>query len=95
VVVCTHTKVNQLVDMIIQKTDIASYKINIFREISIDSLMDEDETLESFGLKSGPYNKVSSSHSKTVLYYDYEMMEKTDAVLASDFYFHKYEYKKT
>ncbi len=83
-------KVYDLVDIIKERTDIASTKITVFRDL--ESAMDENATLESFGFVGGEYNEVAKSHSKTILFYDYDVLPKKDPILNCDFYFHNYKY---
>ena len=85
-------KVCDIIETIIERTDIASNKISLFRELVLDSYMENNKTLEEYGFIGGEYNKVASSHSKTLLYFDYDILENTDALLNSDFYFHDYKY---
>ena len=90
-IVYTHMKVSGLIDKIKEKTDIASYKISLFKEICIDSMMLEDQTLESYGFKGGEHNKILNSNSKTLIYYDYETLDTKDALLNCDYYFNGYK----
>ena len=88
-------KVYDLVDIIKDRTDIASTKFTIFRDHTLESAMDENDTLESFGFVGGDYNEVAKSHSKTILFYDYDVLSKKDPILNCDFYFHSYKYTPT
>ena len=84
-------KVSDLIEKIKEKTDIASHKISLFKEICIDSMMLDDQTLESYGFKGGEYNKILNSNSKTLIYYDYETLDNKDALLNCDYYFNGYK----
>lgn len=90
--VYSHLKVYELFDLITNKTDIVSNKISIYRELMIESLMDDDRTLESYGFKGGEYNQVLNSHEKCVFFYDYEILDNDDPILNCDFYYHDYKY---
>lgn len=91
-IVYSHMKVSDIIDIIKERTEIASNKISLFRELVLESFMENNKTLEDYGYIGAEYNKVASSHSKTLLYYDYDVLEKNDPLLNSDFYFHDYKY---
>lgn len=88
----THVKIFDLIDMIKDKVDIASNKISIYRDITIESIMDEDKTLKDYGYKGRDYNIVLNDKQKNVFFYDYEILDNKDPILLSDFYFHDYQY---
>ena len=86
-------KVSNLIEIIKERTDIASKKFSIYLEMPLNknALMDENKTLEYYGLKgNGEYNDVLKGNEKTILYFDYAILGNNCPILNSDFYFHSY-----
>jgi hypothetical protein len=97
VIVYSHMQIYGLIEMIREKTDIASNKICIYREAnrSKSSYLDEERTLESYGFVGLPYDQMLKKNEKLVLYYDYYLFADYDPILNCDFYFHNYPKNST
>lgn len=54
--------------------------------------MDNSRTLESYGFNGGEYNDVKERKEKTVIFYDYDILDNDDPILNCDFYYHDYKY---
>lgn len=80
--------------MIKERLDVASYKISIYRDSSMTKVayLNEKWTLEECGfIGSSNYNEVLKSTEKTMLYFDYVIVNSEDPILRSDFYYHEYK----
>lgn len=90
--VTSHSKVIDLIELIIERTDIASNRICLYRELLIESLMENERTLESYGFIGGEYNEVKERKEKTIFFYDYDILDNDDPILNCDYYYHDYKY---
>lgn len=92
-IVSCNMKIISLIEIIKNKTDIASTKISIFTDTSRSkqSHLDENKTLRHYGFTGAPYNDVAAGNDKTVLYYDYAILGNNDPILNCDIYFHNYK----
>jgi hypothetical protein len=90
-IVYTHIKILSLIHMIKQKTEIKSNKIIIYRDNSRSksSKLDESKSLEYYGIEGYSYDEANQlvNFDKTVLYYDFAILDNQDPILNSDFYF--------
>lgn len=91
-IVFVQMRVYELIDIIKERTAVASNKITVFRDSNIDSILEENATLASYGFAGGEYNEVAKSHSKTIFFYDYEIIDDNKCpILNSDYYYHDYK----
>lgn len=95
-IVDTKSKIISLIELLKDRLDIASYKISIFQDPAKTkaSYLDESRTLESYGFTGADYQEALHNNEKTVLYFDYFILNNNDPILNCDFYFNDYKYKK-
>ncbi|RNA05719.1 Calcium-dependent kinase 5 [Brachionus plicatilis] len=95
-IVNTKWKIISLVELLKERLDIASYKITLFQDQTKakGSNLDEGRTLESYGYTGTDYQQALSNNEKTILYFDYYILNNDDPILNCDFYFNDYKFKK-
>jgi hypothetical protein len=98
IMISIHEPVYELIEIIKEKTDIASMMIQIYKESSKSkgTALDNSKSLEYYGYTGGLYNEVKKNGEKLVLFYDYATLGTDCPILNSDYYFHSYSsfYKK-
>ena len=97
-IVYSHLKVFSLIELIKEKTDIASNKIILYQDYKTSTgeksgKMDIEKTLEEHGYMGKNYNELNDSE-KVNIFFDYKILGDNDPILKSDFYFHDYKNTK-
>ena len=90
--VSTHLKILDLIELIKERTEISSNRICIYRDLCLESLMENSKTLDSYGFVGGDYNTILSRKEKVAIFYDYDILDNDDPILNCDFYYHNYKY---
>ena len=98
IIISIHETIYSLIQIIKEKTDIASTLIQVYKDTgkAKSSILDEDKTLEYYGYTGGSYNDVLKSNEKILLYFDFSTLNNNDPILNCDYYFFNYKssYKK-
>ena len=95
-VISIHEPIYELIEIIKERTEIASYLIQVYKEASKSkgTALDDHRTLEYYGYTScgdSSYNAAAKSSDKIVLYYDFALLEGgLDPILHCDYYFNSY-----
>ena len=94
VIISIHEPVYELIEIIKERTDIASTLIQIYREAtkSKGTALEERHSLEHYGFTGGTsYDEVAKSIEKSVLFFDYAILGTDDPILNCDHYFSNYK----
>jgi uncharacterized ubiquitin-like protein YukD len=97
VIISIHEPVYELIEIIKERTDIATSLMQVYKEASKSkgTALDENRSLEYYGYAGGQYNDVKKSADKIMLFYDYATLGNDCPILNSDFYFSDYSsYRK-
>lgn len=93
-VISIHEPIYELIEIIKERTDIASSLIQVYKEASKSkgTALDDHRTLEYYGYTGDTsYNAAVKSSDKIVLFYDFALLENgLDPILHCDFYFNSY-----